>query len=60
MIGGEVNKVAARLLPMRLEFMQIERGEGVMMVWLVRGRREVDMYRLPLLNWVRVLCLPLN
>ena len=60
MIGGEVTKVAARLLSMRLEFMQIERGAGVTGMESVKGRREVDMYRLPLLHWVRVLCLPLN
>ena len=45
MIGGEVTKVAARLLPMRLEFMQIERGAGVTVMESVKGRREVDMYR---------------
>ena len=44
MIGGEVTKVAARLLSMRLEFMQIERGEGVTVMESVKGRREVDMY----------------
>ena len=50
MIGGEVTKVAARLLPMRLEFMQIERGKDVMVMYSGKGRREVDMHSISLLK----------